>query len=249
MILAVMGVQLVLILWLSRAKPVLPREVAAAPQVFLATGASDLSGGLSDPALYVLANPHGFSGKAWLQVPPLEYDLPKWSDVQFHPYQLPVAQLATEAGDFLRTNRSGTSELDPKPQPIFDISTPPFPLGNPQSTLTIEGELTGRPLLSAFKLNAWPDNEILTNSEVGVLVDVHGNVFSAVLLASCGAITDNNALKADAAALSLATAARFQPLPPAAPVGAPRAPAHLQWGKLVFHWQTVPLTNAIPVIP
>jgi hypothetical protein len=242
-VLMVMGLQLGLIFWLSRTTVEPSRTIPPGPAVYFATGPAGQRAGESDPTLFVLANRRGFSGQAWLQVPPLEYDLPKWSDEEVRPLGLPVARLGTEAGEFLRTNMTAVLDLATKPQPDFYSPPPPDELGNSNSSLSIEGELAGRPLLSQFKLESWTTNEILSVSEVSAAVDAHGNVFSAVLLASCGS------KDADDRALRLAASARFQPLPPAVPVGLTPAPSRLQWGKLVFHWHTVPNTNAAPALP
>jgi TonB family protein len=242
-VVVVMGFQLGVIFWLSRTTVETPRTIAPGPAVYLATGLAGQRAGVGDPTLFVLANRRGFSGKAWLQVPPLEYDLPKWSDDEVRPLGLPVAQLGSEAGEFLRTNMTAAFELATKPQPDFYSPPPPDELGNSNSALTIEGELAGRPLLSQFKLDSWATNEILTVSEVSAAVDAHGNVFSAVLLTSSGS------KGADDSALRLAASARFRPLPPSVPGGLTPPPSRLQWGKFVFHWHTVPSTNAAPALP
>jgi hypothetical protein len=248
-VLLLMVLQFGFIAWLSRVKTPTPPPIASGPQVAYATGSGGQWPGMSDPTLFVLANPRGFSGAAWLQIPPQTNDLPKWSDEQVRPFSLPAGQLGSEAGEFLRTNMPAAFELAPKSEPVFDALPLANPLGDAHSALTIEGDLASRPLLSQLKLDSWPDTEILTNSEVSVAVDAHGNVFSAVLAASCGAKTDTNAQNADARALLLATSARFQALPTAGPVYSSAAPPRLQWGKLVFHWHTMPSTNIALSIP
>lgn len=246
---ALMGLQLAFIFWFSRSKPAAPGAITFGPQVYLATGSSGQWAGMNDPTLFVLANRRGFSGAAWLQIPPQTNDLPKWSDEQVRPFSLPAGQLGAEAGEFLRTNMPAAFVLAPKSEPVFDTLPLANPVENAHSTLSIEGDLASRPLRSQLKLDSWPDNEIITNSEVSVAVDAQGNVFSAVLVAPCGSKIDTNAQNADARALLLAGSARFQPLPPAVPARLSPASPRLQWGKLVFHWHTVPVTNTPSAVP
>jgi len=240
--LAVIGLALILhvglILWLGEHKTVNPLPPVKGPAMYLpANQTADLPG-LSDPTLFVLANRHGFSGAAWLKVPFVEYHLKEWAAPE--PQPAPVPELGRTLNEFVRGNLSQPFEVARKPEPQLDTMDYPIStsLADTQSTLTIEGELTRRPLLSAFKLVSWPAAEILTNSEVLVAVNPEGNVFSAVLLAKCGPKEDASASEADASALNLAKSARFQSLRWNGP-GQPAAPPNrLTWGKLVFHWHT-----------
>ena len=249
LVLLLMVLQFGFIAWLSRVKPAAPRFIAPEPKVYLATGSSAQWAGMSDPTLFVLANRRGFSGAAWLQIPPQTNDLPKWSDEQVRPFALPAGQLGSQAGEFLRTNLPAAFELAPKSGPVFDTLPSANSLEDAHSTLTIQGDLASRPLLSQLKLESWPGTEILTSSEVSVAVDAHGDVFSVVLVAHCGPTIDTNAQNADARALLLAASARFQPIPPAVPARLSAASPRLQWGKLVFHWHTIPGTNMATAIP
>ncbi len=227
-----------LILWLGERKAVTPRPPVKGPAMYLpADQTADLPG-LSDPTLFVLANRHGFSGTAWLNVPLMEYRLKEWTEPE--PLPAPAPELGQTLNEFVRGNFSQPFEVARKPEPQLDTMqyTPPAIPGATQSTLTIDGELTSRPLLSIFKLDSWPAAQILTNSDVLVAVNPEGTVFSAVLMAKCGPKDDSGASAADASALELAKSARFQPLRWNGP-GQPAAPAgRLTWGRLVFHWCT-----------
>ena len=228
--------QVGLILWLGERKGIKPRPPPKGPVMYLPADQAANLPGLSDPTLFVLANRHGFSGAAWLNVPLMEYHLKEWTETE------PLPALSPELGgtlnEFVRGNLSQPFEVARKPEPQLDTIQYSPPLDTAQSTLTIDGELASRPLLSVFKLDSWPAAEILTNSEVLVAVNPEGTVFSAVLLAKCGPKDDPGAGTADSNALNLAKSARFKPLQWSGP-GQPAAPAsRLTWGRLVFHWCT-----------
>lgn len=242
MILLIMLGQVGLIFWLARHHPASMRQEITGPTVSL--GGSDIINklGLSNPAQFVLPNPEGFSGGAWLETMTLAYDSPQWTEPP-RPLALVVGKLGSGLVDFAQTNLTYAFELTTAPEPQLDpiVPLPPLPT---ESWLSVEGELAGRPLLSKFKLESWPAAEILTDSMVQVGVNREGAVFSAVLL---GEAKDSKGGKAaDASALNLARSARFQPLPRGDfnhPDGSDKA---LQWGWLVFHWHTIalPPTNS-----
>ncbi len=189
----------------------------------------------------MLPNRHGFSGAAWLQFQTPEFDRQNWTEPP-RPLPLAVAQLGGSLSEYVRTNLPATFELAPKPEPELEVVVPDANLGVARSTLTVEGELANRPLLSQFQLPSWPGTEILTNSEVLVGVDARGEGFSSVLVETKG----SGSREADAAGLKFALAARFKPLRWTGPGQLPDAEKRLQWGRLIFHWNTIPIpaTNA-----
>jgi hypothetical protein len=239
-------VQIVLIFWLSRSKPMPLPSVNYGPKVYLPARTSAAWPGLSDPALFVLANRRGFSGSAWLQFQTPEYDLQPWTEPP-RPLELPVSQIGSDLATYLRSNSDKPFELAPKPEPQMDVVIPDENLGVARSVLTFEGELARRPLLTPIKLPPWPASEILTSSEVLVGVDANGCVFSSVLAATKG----SGSKEADAAALKFAATARFKPLRWTGPGQLPDAESRLHWGRMIFHWHTIPLpaTNAPPGSP
>jgi hypothetical protein len=225
-----------LIFWLGARTPGRGRRTNSGPRVYLpADQRSELAEG-SNPTLFVLANRHGFSGPAWLAVPPLQNPLPDWSEPA-RPLARPIREFGETLRRFVANNLSTPLEVAPKTEPQLDaVELYLVPDLTPaQSSLTLDGQLADRPLFSKFKLKSWPAGDILTNSVVLAGVDKNGRVFSAVLLAKSGS------KDADESALSLAKSAHFQPLRRSNPAGPGASPSALGWGRLIFHWQTVPL--------
>lgn len=190
--------------------------------------------GLEDPALLALPNLRGFSGPAWLQFTPPDYQPEEWSEPP-HWLALEDGSLSSTFSHFLATNTLSPPLVADKPLPPLPRFEPNFP-NEPvpeQSSLRVEGELAARPLLARLELKSWPNGEMLSNSVVQAVVNAEGFTLSAVLLTSCGL------KEADLYALKLASDARFLP--------APRAdrradgPGRLTWGKLIFQWHTLPL--------
>ena len=233
-ILLILSLQIALIFSLAE------RHVAPLPAIPTEAGVAISSNpeaewpGLSNPAQFVLASRSGFSGKAWMEVPALPYDLPKWID--------PSPQLGNALTAYLRTNLAGIFERAPRTEPEPALILPFESLPMAQSTLTIEGELAHRPLLTKIDLPSWPSAEILSESVVLAGVDQSGNVFSAILLSE----GKSGSKDADASALRQVNAARFQPLRPLHPGQPTVDESRLHWGRLIFHWNTVapPPTNA-----
>ena len=243
-ILAVLAVQMLLIFWLAGRRNAMPRSLiptVGAPRVYLPADSLASWPDLSNPALFVLANRHGFSGPAWMKVPALAYQLPEWSEPALPLLSPSAQQLGSTLNNFLRTDLATTYELAVRPELEMPASVPMDNLAITQSLVTVEGELTHHSLLTPLKLDSWPATEILASSQVQVGVDQAGSVFSAVLLAKSGS------KPADDSALNLARTAHFQPwlwTNPGQPTVA--AQNRLHWGRLVFHWRTIapPATNA-----
>jgi hypothetical protein len=240
-VLAILAGQLGFIFWLGAPRPAALASVNFGPKVYLPANPREEWPGLDNPALFVLPNRHGFSGAAWVQFQTPGYDPQNWTEPP-RPLPLAIAQLGGSLAEYARTNLASTFELVPKPEPQFEAVVPDENLGVARSTLTVEGELAKRPLLSKFQLPSWPGTEILTNSEVLVGVDRRGNVLSSVLVETKG----SGSKEADAAALKLAASARFKPLRWTGPGQLPDAENRLSWGRLIFHWNTIPMpaTNA-----
>ncbi len=235
-----------LIFWLGARTPGRGRRTNSGPRIYLpADQRSELAEG-GNPTLFVLANRHGFSGPAWLAVSSLPNTLPDWSEPP-RPLARPIRKFGETLRRFVANNLSTPLEIAAKAEPQPDaVELYLVPDLTPaQSTLTLEGQLADRPLASNFNLNSWPAGDILANSVVQAGVDKNGRVFSAVLLAKSGS------KDADESALSLAKSAHFQPLRGNDPAGPEASPPALHWGRLVFHWQTVPLptTNGAAAVP
>ena len=103
------------------------------------------------------------------------------------------------------------------------------------SRLEVAGDLAGRKLLAAPKLQTWDHTTLLRPTRVQVMVNLAGRVFSVVRLGASGHAP------ADAMALALARRTiQFSKTTnaPAAPLDA----SSFTTGDLIFHWHTNPLT-------
>jgi hypothetical protein len=187
---------------------------------------------VGDPAVFPLPNPHGFSGRGWMDQQPLAYQ--------------PESQLEPPGWLLLNTARLGTNFpiLPQSSEPILlDLAQQrarreePLPLFlapemiATQSVFRLEGGLSDRLLGAAPVLISWPSAQLLTNSTVQIAVNPSGDVVAARLNARSGWEA------ADADALAKARALRFRP----------SSSAVLQWGEAVFQWQTIELAGAGPL--
>lgn len=229
----VFGGQLLLVFLLSDRAPITPRPTADAITFSLALDSAAnarLNDPLlvGDPTLFALANPRGFSGRAWLTTPSLEHPLAAWTEP---PRWLPAT--ATQLGGvfvrFVETNAIAPFRVTEQPVPqLTDLAVTPESVSL-ESTLRIEGALKSRPLASQPALPVWTHGDVLRASVLQILVQPDGGIFSATLLSGSG-------LKAaDEGALQLASTIRFQPLKPARAAMA----AGFLSGTLIFHWHTV----------
>ena len=207
---------------------------------------------LDDPTLFALPSVHGFSGKAWLRLPLLDYRLSEWSE--------PPTYLALNRDHLAQRSFANTNELPPVTliaKPIADLLTlqlaiPPVNVRT-ASTLHIEGTLRNWRLVEPLRLPSWPHEDLLADTVVQLVVNERGETISTVLLASS---TSRNA---DDFALQFAASARFEPL-----AGGPksasadksgsedaRATRRYSSGRFVFQWHTVPLpeTNTASTRP
>jgi TonB family protein len=191
---------------------------------------------IQDPTTFALVNPHGYSGEAWLNIPPFEHRL---ADLMSPPYWLkPTTDgLGAAFSQFVRSNRVSALTLAESAAPPAFLLPLVNSLVPTRSTLRVEGDLAHRPLVSPVKLTGVPHHDLLSNSVVRVMVNRSGRVLSHALLASSGSPD------ADQLALDLSRTARFQSLPPN-DLGSVRDPLGLAWGKLIFKWVTLPMTNA-----
>jgi hypothetical protein len=234
--------QLACIYWLNGKRLIAPQAASVVPHAYVPADRRAELPEVSSPTLFVFANRRGFSGPAWLNIPSQRFDSPPWSEPP-RPLALSADKLGGELAEFGRTNAAGTFELTPPPAPPPDFAFTDDYAGAAQSTLTLEGGLANRPLMSQFKLSSQPASDILTNSEVLAGVDAHGGVFSAVLLKSCGS------KEADEAAVKLAGGAQFQAARWGGPGMSDTAADKLTWGKMIFHWHTIPQPATNNVTP
>lgn len=222
-----------------------PFRTAGAPVIYLATNRWDELLALEDPTLFVLPHRNNFSGAAWLTIKQQNFEPTNWAEPA-RPLPLPPEQLGADFAAFLETNpppqipmatgaeSAATDLVGTHPTPMRSISV--------ASTLRVEGALVGRRLVTPVELppQTNSDFDVLPNTEVQVLVDAQGKVFSPVIISA----SKNTA--ADAGALNFARNARFEPLKTAALGKVP--PNAMTFGRLIFEWQTMPPapTNAPP---
>ncbi len=184
---------------------------------------------LADPADFALVGPQSFSGGVWFHPPPVEHRSNEWSE---------PARLLKNGAEAAR-NPAPAFAL---PRSYFGLGEPPDPamrattasaLVRTNSTVRVEGFPVERTPRMDGALPAWEHPDVLQPSLVQVTVDELGAVLSATLLASSGLEA------ADQRALDLARGTVFPPMPDA--VG-----AQIQWGRLIFDWQTLAPGGAAP---
>ena len=189
---------------------------------------------LSDPTRFALPGEDGFSGPAWLKPPSLEFQPRRWSE-PLRWLAVDEQSLGSEFSRFVATNSITPPLTANKPLPPLPRYEPNFPNDPIQqsSRLRLEGGLASRPLLAPLELRPWPNTDVLGSTTVRAAVDANGFTHSTIILGECGS------READLHALKLANQARFRPLPRAMRDRTGSGP--LVWGKLIFHWRTLPL--------
>jgi TonB family protein len=234
------SVQVGLIFWLSDRTAVSPRLPAAFPALRIASPASAELLALNDPTLFVLPHQQGFSGGAWLSLPPPHFRFFEWSEEpSWLPFSIQPPGAVLNRAIELDSLSAQSTLARPEPEPTLPESRP-LATGPAQSRLWLEGDLAGRRLLKPIELPSWRYKDLLTNSVVQVVVNPEGWPVSAPVLLSSSGYRD-----ADEYALQQARTARFESSTPSGPGTTPSPTARLSWGRLVFAWHTLPppLTN------
>lgn len=229
----ILGLHAGLFIWFGRPIVPPPRLPPAALAIYApAVRAGELPGSIN-PLLLVRPDERGFSGRAWLQIPPVAYN-PEVSNPPPFLLTFETDRLGTDITRALSNTLSRRYETARRPELRFE--QPDFPSGAaaaPKSTLAIQGQLAGR-LLATPVLRPQSADTLLSNTVVQITVDAGGDEFTPpVILESSGSAD------ADADALDLARNLRFRPLS-RIPGHPPPAPGSLADGQLVFRWQTVP---------
>jgi TonB family protein len=230
----------VLVAWLGeRAKPL---GVVAAPEPYLkmvvepgAIREVIASPRLSDPTLFALPSAGGFSGGSWLRFAPVQPARYEWTEP---PRWLPLDtnELGTAFTRFVATNQHPGSAMEEILQPR--LTTADILVLNDalmtQSVVSVEGPLAARPLAAPIRVSnpSYPD--VLPETVVQVRVNPDGLTESVVLLEGCGVKS------VDEQALTAARTARFQPGPALSTRAGLPSREEPTWGRLVFHWLTVP---------
>ena len=238
-------IQVGFIFWLGQRQWPAPIPAGPSPALKVASGGSQEWLALDDPTLFALPNVRGFSGPAWIEVPPRPAPNFDWTEAP-RLMPLPVEQLGSVFAGFMATNQPDfpAAAFRAVPGPTLP---PPMPLeGFPtQSIVRVEGELAGRALLTPLVAPSWQHVELLAPTIVQLMIDARGWPQSLALLSSSGRAD------ADQFALQQARTARFEPLQDReleqpSPIASP-----LSWIQLIFEWHTlaVPATNVVIPAP
>ena len=195
---------------------------------------------LRDPTLFALPNAHGFSGGAWLNRQPEIPQPTNWSEPP-ESLALSADQLGGSLNDYVATNRPSEAQLFASlraaKSPIVRIpDTPVFT----NTTVRSEGELAARRLVRTPPLPSADQSDVLRPTVVVVSVNGNGMVETASVAGESGSRS------ADAQAIQLARRFEFEPLP--IREARARQMASPTIGRLVFTWNIVPPTNAVPAV-
>jgi hypothetical protein len=234
-----------LIFWLGPNSAIPPSRVVPVPVVRLDTRSTNpLLALSSDPTLFVLPHRAGFSGAGWMRIPQSEFDATDWTEPEPPRWlPLPTRQLAAAFKGFALTNAPPAfpTIVMAEPALTYPALPPVEPILMP-STVSVEGDLARRPLLSHLDLPVWTNTDLLSNSVVELTVDARGYAISAALLSGSHEV--------DQRALELARHARFAPAPVAGFGPKPSSNMGLTIGTLIFHWRTAPpvSTNAPAIV-
>jgi TonB family protein len=188
---------------------------------------------LSDPTLFALPSPVGFSGKAWLIPGPLPRPIFESIEPEVWLTQS-VAGLGTlpdHAGG--KNNRIRYRTFDQKLAPVVSrIEAPPLPFPQ-RSSVRVDGP-EGRALINMPELPSVTHADVLANTVVQAGIAPSGFPISVVVLNGSGSAT------ADQVALDATRGVRFKPL-------AVRDPLAVAWATFTFRWHTVVPTNPPPL--
>src|SRR5260370_14104683 len=148
MVTAVFALQVCLIFALSDRAPIHPRPAVPAPVLRFAGPGWAEALSLMDPALFALPHRHGFSGPAWMQVPPAPARPFVWSE-EPRWLMLEASQLGQSFGHFAQTNLLAPPEAAAFPEPALSLPAgPALAPSQGESTVRIEGPLAQRPLVN-----------------------------------------------------------------------------------------------------
>ena len=239
----ILAAQAAFFFWFTRPPGLPPHSRSTGLAIVMPEGhPMDLPGSVN-PLVLVRPDAHGFSGRAWLQVPPVAFDAQESNPPPFL-LQPETGRLGAAITESMSNDLSRRFEVASLPGPRFeDMTYSPNPVAPVlESTLTIEGKLAGRPLLARPALKLQPADTIVPDTVVQVVVDAGGRVYAPPVLepkVQFGAIQSGTPASADADALAIAANLLFSPLARVPGQSRPD-PFRLTPGRLVFHWQTIP---------
>jgi TonB family protein len=223
----VLAFHLALIFLFGTKKQIVPRAAINVPHLQMIDNSGELIA-LRDPTLFARPNPHDLVTLFWRHLPAIPQPEFNWTEPPRY-LRPDIASFGADFAEFMRESRAAELPLDFKPAPRLPqpASAPMTPMPA-ETTWQISGALAQLQLLTTNQLKSLPSlprNDVLAPTSVQALVDVHGNVFSAVVLQSSG---DPDA---DRLAVQLVSNLRFAPA------------TQLTFGQLTFTWRTVPRLN------
>lgn len=188
---------------------------------------------LNDPTLLASVSARGFSGPAWMNIAPPPFKLPEWSDEERWMTQ-DVSALGADFRSYVRTNLGATLSIAKQtlPPPLSAGEAPAEALA---SRLLVAGGLERRPLVAQPPLKLMTTSELLLPTQVEVMVNDKGYVFSPRLQPAFG-VRSAAQQAADREALRLIPKLQFAPIQ--------RLPGNDEFpftkGYVVFQWAAVP---------
>jgi TonB family protein len=195
----------------------------------------------TDPTLFALINPRGFSGAGWMRFNFAAHELRDWQD-EPRWLTLDPARFGAEFRKLAAGTGADRLSLRDKPPPRDTVPAVAPPPVRDQTGWQFSRELRERPLLTPVILPAWPHADVLGRTVLELAVNASGDVLSARVLRSCGLAA------ADAFALQAFEQARFQPLPRVAP-NTPPAKATATLGTATITWWTREPDARTPAAP
>ena len=194
-----------------------------------------------DPTLFALAHPRGFSGQAWLRVPPQPHQYFEWSE-EWSWLTPNSARLGAELARAIHPLEAERARIEkPVPASVLPAGLEESLPWARHSVLRVEGELGDQDLRARPKLPMIGHNGLLPPSLVQATVDELGRVFAASLVAESGSKV------ADLRAVQLARSLQFAELQPRARGTTGR---HFRFARLVFQWHTTPpRAGTVPAKP
>jgi hypothetical protein len=240
------GAQLGLIFSLADKSRPRVRQPSPAPKLSVLEDSSSELLALSDPTLFALPHQVGFSGPAWMKIPPVPSRFFEWTEEPAW-LVLPIEQPEKASSTLADSNYTELLTTFDLFEPEPTAPEPGYTMSFRQKSQFRLGEgLQRRQLKTVLKLPSWPHSDFLTNTVVKLFINGDGvPVSTPILLYSSG-------LKAaDDFALAQAGAARFEPIINEGPNRSTSPLANATWGTMVFEWQTLPLsaTNAASANP
>jgi hypothetical protein len=197
---------------------------------------------LNDPTLLAAVGPRGFSGPAWMNITPPPFKLPEWSDSERWLTQ-DISVLGADFRSYVRTNLGATLSIanQPSPPPIRPTGQARNP--SPAASVFVAGNLASRPLLAQPELKPVPTTNLLLPTQVEVLVNDKGFVFSPRLHPAFG-VRNEGQKAADREALKLIPQLQFAPLK--------RLPGNNDFpftkGHVIFQWTSTPPPATTPPV-